>query len=315
MRHVTYWRCILPDDILEVNDLWFWYEDKGAPVLPGLDLVVRRGQFVALVGANGSGKTTLTKHFNGLLRPRRGRIRVDGQDTSQRSVGQLARHVGYLFQHPEHQIFGTTVYREVAFGPKNLEYPPSQIEACVEAALARFDLTSVADKPPAILSHGLRRRVTLATLAAMDTPLLVLDEPTVGLDDPMVRETLEWLAELHGQGRTIFVVTHDMALVASHADRIIVLSSGQIIADGPPTELFALPDLLARASLTPPPVTQLAQSLEPFGLRAASLTIESFCSQYLSLVKAKAQPQPAQDHDPSSPASKPPAQPGGEEQP
>jgi energy-coupling factor transport system ATP-binding protein len=305
----------LPDNILEVSDLWFWYEDEGTPVLPGLNLAVGRGQFVALVGANGSGKTTLTKHFNGLLRPRRGQIWVDGQDTSQRSVGELARHAGYLFQHPEHQIFSTTVYRELAFGPTNLEIPPSQIEARVEDALNRFNLTAVADKPPAILSHGLRRRVTLASLAAMDTPLLVLDEPTVGLDDPMVHETLEWLAELHGQGRTIFVVTHDMALAASHADRMIVLSGGQIIADGPPAELFALPDLLARASLTPPPVTRLAQSLEPFGLRGTSLTIESFCSQYLSLVQAKIESQAVPNHDPARPASEPPAPPQREEQP
>jgi energy-coupling factor transporter ATP-binding protein EcfA2 len=313
MRRATCWRFTLTDAILQVSDLWHWYDDESTPVLLGLNLEVAPGQFVALVGANGSGKTTLTKHFNGLLRPRRGRIWVDGQDTSQRSVGELAQHVGYLFQHPEHQIFGTTVYRELAFGPKNLGLPSAEVEARVDAALARFDLTDVADKPPAILSHGLRRRVTLASLAAMDTPLLVLDEPTVGLDDPMVHETLAWLNELHRRGRTIFLVTHDMALAARHASRIIVLHGGQIIADGPGAQLFASPELLTRASLAPPPVALLAQALEPSGLRSPSLTVEAFCSQFLTLVEAGARSQPAPDQAPATPASGCPAQPQGED--
>jgi energy-coupling factor transporter ATP-binding protein EcfA2 len=305
----------LADAILEVSNLWYWYEDEEVPVLPGLDLVVEPGQFVALVGANGSGKTTLTKQFNGLLRPQRGEIWVDGQNTAQRSVGELAQRVGYLFQHPEHQIFGTTVYREVAFGAENLGLPSAEVRALVEAALARFDLTSVADKPPAILSHGLRRRVTLASLAAMDTPLLVLDEPTVGLDDPMVHETLAWLTELNRQGRTIFLVTHDMALAARHAGRIIVLHRGQMIADGPPLELFGLPDLLARASLSPPPVTMLAQALRPLGIQSMSLTVEAFCSEFLSLVQAKMQSQPTPDHASDPSPSEPPAEAPSEEKP
>jgi energy-coupling factor transporter ATP-binding protein EcfA2 len=305
----------LPDAVLEISNLWYWYGEESAPVLSGLDLVVVAGEFVALVGANGSGKTTLTKHFNGLLRPRRGKILVDGQDTSQRSVGELAQYVGYLFQHPEHQIFSTTVYREVAFGPKNMGMLPAQVEARVEAALDRFDLSSVAGKPPAILSHGLRRRVTLASLAAIDTPLLVLDEPTVGLDDPMVRETMVWLSELHSQGRTIFLVTHDMALAARHADRIIVLERGQIIADSPAPELFAQLDLLARASLTPPPVTMLSRALEPLGLTGTSLTVESFCSEYISLVEARTQTRPATGRAPVAPTSEPPAVPRAEDRP
>ncbi len=299
----------MPDAILQVSNLWFWYEDESVPVLPNLDLVVERGQFVTLVGANGSGKTTLTKHFNGLLRPRRGQVWVDGQDTAHRSVGELAQHVGYLFQRAENQIFGTTVYREVAFGPRNLGLPPTQVEARVEAALDRFNLGPVADLPPAILSHGLRRRVTLASLAAMDSPVLVLDEPTVGLDAPRVRETFEWLDELHRQGRTIVLVTHDMTLAARHAGRILVLHQGRIVADGSASQLFAQPDLLARASLTPPPVTRLAQALKPFGVHDTCLTAESFCAQYLALVRARTESDSGPDHHPTSPLDELPAEP------
>jgi cobalt transport protein ATP-binding subunit len=277
----------LPDTVLDVAGLWFWYDDENAPALRSLDLAIQRGQFVALVGANGSGKTTLVKHFNGLLRPRRGRVRVAGEDTGGRTVGELARQVGYMFQHPEQQIFGATVRQELAFGPRNLGLARAEVEARVEAALARFDLLAVADRPPAILSYGLRRRVTLASLAAMDPPVLVLDEPTVGLDAPGLHETFNWLVELQAQGRTIVLVTHDMALVAEYADRVVVLHEGQIIGDGAPADIFEEADLLARASLTPPPLVALARVLRPYGLRGDALTLDAFCERFLALAEAR----------------------------
>ena len=269
------------NDALAISGLWFWYDDETRPVLRDVELRIPRGQFVALVGANGSGKTTLVKHANGLLRPRRGQVCVLGQDTSPRSIGELARQVGFLFQQPEQQIFSTTVRRELAFGPGNLGLHPDHVEERLEAALARFDLVPVADQPPAILSYGQRRRVTLASLAAMDPAMLVLDEPTVGLDAPGQRETLDWLAELHAQGRTILLVTHDMALAAEHAERVVVLYGGQVLADGTPEAVFRQPDLLARASLTPPPVTALARALKI----KSDLTIEGFCDDCVARVE------------------------------
>jgi energy-coupling factor transporter ATP-binding protein EcfA2 len=304
MRRGRHWRCTLPDIALAVAGLWFWYDDETAPVLRGLDLIIRSGEFVALVGANGSGKTTLTKHFNGLLRPRRGRVLVGGDDTAQRSVGQLARYVGYLFQHPEQQIFSPTVRQELAFGPQNLQLPPAQVRARVEAALVHFDLTEVADKPPATLSYGLRRRITLASLAAMDSPVLVLDEPTVGLDAPSLGETFRWLAAVHGHGRTIFLVTHDMALAAQYAERIVVLQKGQIIADGAAADLFQQSGLLDRASLAPPPVLALAQALRTYGLRGDSRSVEAFCDEYVARVEI-------QSGLPSGPAAVPTPPPNG----
>ena len=266
----------------------FWYDDENAPVLRGLELTVQRGEFLALVGANGSGKTTLTKHFNGLLRPRRGRVRVNGQETTGRSVGELARHVGYLFQNPEQQIFSPTVRQEVAFGPQNLGLSSAEVEAQVEEALDRFRLTDVAGSPPAILSYGLRRRVTLASLAAMDPPVLVLDEPTVGLDAPGLEETFGWLAELHAKGHTIVLVTHDMSLTAEHADRVVAMHEGQILASAPPAELFQQRELLSQTLLAAPPVLALAQALTPCGMQGDSLTVESFCDEYAALFKERA---------------------------
>ena len=275
------------DIALSVADLWFWYHDENTPVLRGVDLSIVCGQFVALVGANGSGKTTLVKHFNGLLRPQRGEVQVNGQDASPLSVGELSRQVGFLFQHPEQQIFSPSVGEEVAFGPRNLGLSPKEVDARVQAALARFDLVAVADTPPAILSYGLRRRVTLAAAAAMDPPVLVLDEPTVGLDAPGLDETFEWLAELQAEGRTILLVTHNMGVVAECADRVVVLNQGQIIADGTPVEVFQQSDVLAQASLHPPPLAVLAQALQLYGLRGDTVTLDAFCDQYVTLVEGQ----------------------------
>lgn len=268
------------NNALEVAGLRFWYDDQNVPALRSVDLAVPRGQFVALVGANGSGKTTLAKHCNGLLRPKHGRVYVHGADAAGRSVGELARQVGFLFQHPEQQIFSATVRQELVFGPHNLGLPETEIETRVETALAHFALAAVAGKPPAILGYGLRRRVTLASLATMDPPVLVLDEPAVGLDAAGLRETFAWLAELHAQGRTILLITHDMALAAEHAERVVVLHQGQVIADETPAGIFCQPNLLARASLAPPPTVALAQALH---LTGNCLTVDAFCDEYVAL--------------------------------
>ncbi len=269
--------------IVDVAGLWFWYEG-GPPVLRGLDLKVPPGQLLALVGANGSGKTTLVKHLNGLLRARRGTVSVAGLDAAHHPVGEMARQVGFLFQHPEQQIFSATVEQEVAFGPRNLGLPAGEVHERVAAALARFELDAAAARPPAILGYGLRRKVTLASLAAVDPPILVLDEPTVGLDAHGRREMLAWVAELHACGRTIFLVTHDMALVAGCAERMVVLHEGKIIADGAPGAVFHDEEVLARASLAPPPVVALARALRGHGFRGDALAVEAFCDEYAALV-------------------------------
>lgn len=241
-------------------DLNFTYR-PGEPVLAGIHWSVPAGQFVALVGANGSGKTTLAKHLVGLLRAQRGQLRIDGQDVAGRSVGELARHVGFLFQNAERQIFSATVRDEVAFGPHNLGLPADEVERRVTQALARFQLADLAERAPALLSFAERGRVTLAAVAALATPILVLDEPTVGLDPNAARLLLDWLVERHRQGTTIVLVTHDLGLVAAHAGRMVVLHDGRIVADGTPAELLSQEAQLAAAGLETPTLVRLAQQL------------------------------------------------------
>jgi energy-coupling factor transport system ATP-binding protein len=225
---------------IKLHRLRFKYQD-GPAVLHGLDLYIPRGQFVAIVGSNGAGKSTLVRHFNGLLRPTGGSVHVLARNASGRSVGQLSRDVGFLFQRPERQLFANTVREEIAYGPQQLHLP--DVEARVAKSLARFDLEPVADRPPALLSYGVQRAVTLATLTAMDTPILVLDEPLAGLDGRGRAQLFQWLAERRATGITLVVVTHEMKL-AAQADRIIALHQGYVEADGPPADVLAQLDLM-----------------------------------------------------------------------
>ncbi len=245
---------------ITLEQLGFAYQ-PGRPVLQDVSLTIAAGEFVALVGANGSGKTTLAKHLIGLLRPTQGRLLIQGQESARQSVGALARQVGFLFQNPERQIFSATVSDEVAFGPRNLGLPAASVAQRVAQALARFDLTELAGQPPAVLSFTQRRRVTLAAVAALETPILVLDEPTVSLDAEARGGLLAWLHERHAQGSTLVLVTHDLALVADHAQRVLVMQDGRLVADGAPGEVLRQQALLLEAGLTPAPVGETSHAL------------------------------------------------------
>ena len=220
----------LNQSAVAIHNLHYQYPD-GRCALHNIDLTIPHGQFIAIIGSNGAGKSTLARHLNGLLHPTQGEVQIVGKQTTSCSTGELARDVGFLFQRPEQQLFAPTIRDEIAYGPRNLGVVDP--ENLVAEILDRFNLTEVADLPPAILSYGIQRTVTLASLAAMDTPVLVLDEPTVGLDGRGWRQLISWIAELRKSGTTIILITHEMAL-ASQADRVLVLDKGTITADGLP---------------------------------------------------------------------------------
>ncbi len=219
---------------LELRQVSFTYPD-GLPVLRNVDVTIYAGECVALLGPNGAGKSTLIRHFIGLVRPQSGSVWIQGKPAASRAVGELAREVGFLFQRPEQQIFAATVREEVAYGPRQLRLP--HLEARVAQALAHFDLEKLAELPPAVLSYGMQRAVTLAALAALETPILVLDEPTVGLDGQGRRQLMEWLAERRVAGVTIVLVTHEADLAAL-ADRVLLMEDGRVVAEGTPEALL-----------------------------------------------------------------------------
>ncbi|HEC22492.1 MAG TPA: energy-coupling factor ABC transporter ATP-binding protein [Chloroflexi bacterium] len=268
---------------VQLEGLTFAYR-PGAPVLRDLDLTIRRGEFVVLTGDNGAGKTTLAKHLIGLLRPTRGTVRLFGAETARRPIGELAHLVGFAFQNPELQIFSPTVREEVAFGPRNLGVSGPQLDRVVEHALRRFNLLDLADHPPAALSFSARRMVALASIAAMETPILVLDEPTVGLDAAGQARVMNWLEGRHREGATVLLITHDMELAAAHAGRMLVLERGEIVADGPPRQIFSQPDVLKRAGLGLPFAARFAQALGHPAL-AADLTPEGVARVWLEALQ------------------------------
>jgi cobalt transport protein ATP-binding subunit len=271
-----------PAPAIEVDDVMFRYAAGAPDILRGVSLRIDRGEFVALIGQNGAGKTTLAKHFNGLLRPSAGAVRVLGTDTRTAGLADLARTVGYVYQNPDHQIFAQRVRSEVAFGPRNLGLSQAEVDARVAQALALVDLQEYADAFAFSLGRGQRQKLAVASVLAMEPPVLVVDEPTTGLDKPGARGILDLLSRWNADGRTIIVITHDMTLVAERVPRTIVVNDGRILADGATRDVLSDARLLRKAFLRPPQVTRIAQQLTSFGVSPKVMTVEELRAQIKS---------------------------------
>ncbi|MEA2519743.1 MAG: energy-coupling factor transport system ATP-binding protein [Chloroflexota bacterium] len=223
---------------IAVEDVRFAYPD-GTVALDGVSLAVEPGRTVAIVGQNGSGKSTLVRHLNGLLRPSTGRVTIDGGDIAGIHVAELARAVGLTFQDPDRQIFAGKVRNEVAFGPRNLGRRGADLDAAVAAALVATGLDHDADTNPYDLGYSRRKLLALASILAMSTPVVVLDEPTTGQDARGVARIHSIVADLSAAGRTVIAISHDMRFVAEAFERIVVMRAGQIVLDGSPADVFA----------------------------------------------------------------------------
>jgi energy-coupling factor transport system ATP-binding protein len=211
----------------------------GVRALDGIDLLVPSGQALALVGSNGSGKTTLLRHLDGLLRPTAGRVLLGGTDAATRRVAELAALVGLAFQDPDEQIFARSVRDEVAFGPRNLGWPSAEVDAAVEGALEQAGLSSEAARNPHDLGLSRRKLLAIASVLAMRTPVVALDEPTSGQDARGRERVQSIVAQLRRQGRTVIAVTHDLRFATESFERLAVMSAGRVLLDGTPAEVFA----------------------------------------------------------------------------
>lgn len=227
----------MPD--LAVEDLVHVYAASGVRALDGITLRFAAGERVALVGQNGSGKTTLVRHLNGLLRPTSGRVLLDGRDTANMTVARLAARVGLVFQDPDRQVFAGSVRAEVEFGPRNLGMTGAVLHEATRDALAATGLVGEERTNPYDLGQSRRKLLALASVLAMRTPVLVLDEPTTGQDlrgTERVRQVIEAVAS---ERRTVLAISHDMEFVAETFDRVVVMRDGRVILDGPPATVFA----------------------------------------------------------------------------
>jgi len=254
--------------VIEVRNLTHCYQGT-EPAIRDINLTLRRGEYIAIIGQNGSGKTTLVKHFNGLLRPTQGEVLLSGQPTRGLPLRALAQRVGYVFQNPDHQIFSPSVFDEVAFAPRNFGLGPQEVNARVAESLAAVGFSGREQEDPFSLTKGERQRVAVASVLAGRPEVLIFDEPTTGLDDRESRGIMALIDRLNRAGHTIVLVTHAMWLVAEYAHRVIVMQEGRIILDAPTRAAFSQTDLLRQAAILPPQIIRLSQRL---GAAALSLS-------------------------------------------
>ena len=252
--------------MIEVKDVYFTYPND-VKALKGISLTVEEGEFVAIMGQNGAGKTTLVKHFNGLLKPARGQVLVDGVDTKKVSIATLSRNVGFVFQNPDHQLFSETVEQEIAFALKNFDFKEEIIEKRITWALNLLGLTQYRKTSPFLLSGGERKRVALASVLAWDPTTLILDEPTIGQDYEQKERLRQFILQMKTQKKTVIIVTHDVEFVAECNPRVLLMREGKIIADGEARKILTDQDLLTQASIVPPQIAQIFLQLHDLNVR------------------------------------------------
>ena len=244
--------------MIEFRDVSVAY-DPEAPVLHDLSFTIGDGEFVAFVGTNGAGKSTTMRLMNGLLKPDAGQVLIDGVPTSDLRTSELARRVGFLFQNPDRQICCNTVREELAFGFRAIGTPADETRARVDEVIEQFGFDG--DDDPFLLNRGTRQLLALASVTALALPTLVLDEPTTGLDFRECEKVMGVARTLHERGTTIIMVCHDMEVVADYAQRVIVLSAGRVVDDGPTFEVLRRQETLEAADLVAPQVVALSEGL------------------------------------------------------
>jgi energy-coupling factor transport system ATP-binding protein len=270
--------------LIEVSNLFFSYPD-GTLALRNISLDIYANQFIAFVGQNGSGKTTIAKCLNGLLKPNSGHVKIDDLDTREKgATKKIVTKVGYVFQNPDHQLFNNTIYKEIAYGPRNIGLGEKEVDERVREAASVFGVEeSIFQEHPFFLTKGLRQRVSIASILAMRPRTIIVDEPTTGQDLRQSLEVMNFLRNLwEKEGHTIIIITHEMPIVAQYAQRVVALARGKILLDGNTREVFAQPELLAQTFVKPPQITRLAQALGKYGIPKDILTVQEMYDAFVT---------------------------------
>ncbi|PLJ77504.1 energy-coupling factor ABC transporter ATP-binding protein [Infirmifilum sp. SLHALR2] len=275
------------DAVVEVKDLWFRYPGADSWALRGVNFSLKPGERVAIIGQNGGGKTTLAKNINGLLKPTKGVVLVDGLDTRTTPTHEIVKRVGYVFQNPSHQIFESKVRDEVAYGPRNLGLSEEEVNERVKWALSLVGLEGFEDHNPYDLDYGKMKLLTVASVLAMKPKVLILDEPTTGQDHAGRHVLAKLVKGLNDEGFTIVVITHDMRFVAEVAERTVLVAEGQILLDGPTREVLYAVDVLRKAAIKPPQIVQLSLILRDKGIPLNAITLDEAVKEISEIVKSK----------------------------
>lgn len=244
--------------MIEFRDVHASY-DPSLPILKGIDFTINDGDFVAFVGTNGAGKSTTMRLTNGLLKPDKGEVLIDGVPTTELKTSQIARKVGFLFQNPDRQICCNTVREELLFGFESIGQGGPEADARVDAIIEEFHFNP--DDDPFLLNRGTRQLLALASIIVLAPPVVILDEPTTGLDFRECVKVMDIVRGLHANGTTVIMVCHDMEIVADFAERVIVVHDGKVVDDGPTFEVLRNRETLELASLVPPQIVGISLEL------------------------------------------------------
>ena len=255
------------ESIVKIDKLWHAYSDE-LVALKDVSLTIREGEFIAIMGRNASGKTTLVKHINGLLKPTKGNVTINGVNTRQATIAQMARKVGFVFQNPNDHLFADTVEEEIAFTLRHLGFKDEEAVLRIDEMLERLNLIPYRHQYPRSLSGGEKQRVALASVLAAHPKIFILDEPTRGMEYRLKNELMDFLNEYRNRGNTVVLVTHDVETVAEHANRVVLLSEGRVVVDGDKREV------LSRALLFSPQINRLVQAFEKYGVPGDILTAD-----------------------------------------
>jgi energy-coupling factor transport system ATP-binding protein len=275
----------LGETIIKVEHMDFSYSSR-AQILHDLNFEVKKGEFLAIVGANGSGKSTLVNNFTGLLKPDKGQVLINGHDTKKMKMSDLIRDLGYVFQNPDHQLFANSVFDEVAFSLRLRKVPEDEVAKRVEETLQFVDLWNIRDRHPSSLSRGQRQKLAVATALIHKPGVILLDEPTTGQDSLSLDSLMTLMVNLNREGNTTIMVTHDMDIVAAYATRVMVMSAGRFVFDGRLEDVFYDQyETLSKMNLKPPTVVDFCRRLADKGVPRCLNVNELF--QYLDQVAGK----------------------------
>ena len=273
---------------ITVRDVRYTYPD-GSVALDNVNLEVMKDEKVAILGPNGAGKSTLLMHMAGVLTPQQGEVTILGMPVNEKNVHQIRGKVGMTFQNPDDQLFCSTVYEDVAYGPLNLGLPRDEVVSRTREALRQVGIEGYDDRPPHRLSEGEKKKVAIATVLSMQPKIMIIDEPSANLDPKSRQELIDLIKDLQEkQSFTLVVATHDVNLVPQVADRTFILNQGRVIAEGPAREVFLDLEVLHRARLEPPSVTRLFNLLterNAVALERMPLTIDEALREVQRLIR------------------------------
>ncbi|PTX15378.1 cobalt/nickel transport system ATP-binding protein [Halanaerobium congolense] len=271
--------------VLEVENLVFNYPD-GTNALDGLSLSIEKGKKIAILGANGAGKSTLFLHLNGILKPKQGNIKFRGKKISykKKELQNLRKNIGIVFQDPDMQLFSSSVFQEISFGPLNLGLSEIQTRERVDEAMQIMEITDIKDKPTHLLSYGQKKRISIADILAMKPELIIFDEPTVWLDPKHSKEILGFINQINKKGTTVILSTHDVDLAYQWADYIYIFSDGKIIGEGSSEKIFRDNKLLKESDLIKPWIIEVYEKLIQNGRISSNVSVPKSKSELFELI-------------------------------